>query len=69
MPPAADFRTRESLHDETIHAQGSGGAQLNRPCIRHMRDNCGVLHGALPYDEKSPRDMHRTTLVGDELIG
>lgn len=31
-------------------------------------DNCGVLHRALPYDEKSPRDMHRTVLVGDELI-
>jgi alpha-ketoglutarate-dependent taurine dioxygenase len=31
-------------------------------------DNCGVLHRALPYDETSPRDMHRTTLVGDELI-
>jgi len=31
-------------------------------------DNCGVMHRALPYDEKSPRDMHRTVLVGDELI-
>ena len=31
-------------------------------------DNRGVLHRALPYDEASPRDMHRTTLYGDEEI-
>jgi alpha-ketoglutarate-dependent taurine dioxygenase len=29
-------------------------------------DNRGVLHRALPYDPSSPRDMHRTTLHGDE---
>lgn len=31
-------------------------------------DNRGVLHRALPYDPMSPRDMHRTTLTGDEQI-
>jgi alpha-ketoglutarate-dependent taurine dioxygenase len=31
-------------------------------------DNRGVLHRALPYDPSSPRDMHRTTLIGDEPI-
>ncbi|MEX2293902.1 MAG: TauD/TfdA family dioxygenase [Acidimicrobiales bacterium] len=31
-------------------------------------DNRGVLHRALPYDETSPRDMHRTTFTGDEPI-
>jgi alpha-ketoglutarate-dependent taurine dioxygenase len=31
-------------------------------------DNRGVLHRALPYDAASPRDMHRTTLAGDEPI-
>ncbi len=31
-------------------------------------DNRGVLHRALPYDPDSPRDMHRTTLAGDESI-
>ena len=31
-------------------------------------DNRGVLHRALPYDPHSPRDMHRTTLHGDEAI-
>jgi alpha-ketoglutarate-dependent taurine dioxygenase len=31
-------------------------------------DNRGVLHRACRYDETSPRDMHRTTLSGDEAI-
>jgi alpha-ketoglutarate-dependent taurine dioxygenase len=31
-------------------------------------DNRGVLHRACPYDPASPRDMHRTTLAGDEPI-
>lgn len=31
-------------------------------------DNRGVLHRACPYDPTSPRDMHRTTLHGDEPI-
>jgi alpha-ketoglutarate-dependent taurine dioxygenase len=31
-------------------------------------DNRGVLHRACPYDASSPRDMHRTTLTGDEPV-
>jgi alpha-ketoglutarate-dependent taurine dioxygenase len=31
-------------------------------------DNCGVLHRAAPYDPASARDMHRTTLFGDEPV-
>jgi alpha-ketoglutarate-dependent taurine dioxygenase len=31
-------------------------------------DNRGVLHRACPYDATSARDMHRTTLAGDEPI-
>ena len=31
-------------------------------------DNRGVLHRACPYDPTSARDMHRTTLAGDEPI-
>jgi alpha-ketoglutarate-dependent taurine dioxygenase len=31
-------------------------------------DNRGVLHRALPYDPGSPREMHRTTLHGNEAI-
>ena len=31
-------------------------------------DNRGVMHRACPYDPSSPREMHRTTLSGDEAI-
>lgn len=31
-------------------------------------DNRGVLHRACKYDPTSPRDMHRTTLHGDEPV-
>ena len=31
-------------------------------------DNRGVLHRACEYEPTSPRDMHRTTLYGDESI-
>jgi alpha-ketoglutarate-dependent taurine dioxygenase len=31
-------------------------------------DNRGVLHRAGRYDPSSPRDMHRTTLSGEEVI-
>ena len=31
-------------------------------------DNRGVLHRACRYDANSPRDMHRTTLHGEEPI-
>ena len=31
-------------------------------------DNRGVLHRACPYEPTSPRDMHRTTLHGDEPV-
>jgi alpha-ketoglutarate-dependent taurine dioxygenase len=31
-------------------------------------DNRGVLHRAAPYDQNSPREMVRTTVLGDEPI-
>jgi alpha-ketoglutarate-dependent taurine dioxygenase len=31
-------------------------------------DNRGVLHRAVPYDPASPREMLRTTVLGDEPI-
>jgi len=31
-------------------------------------DNRGVIHRVRPYDRSSRRDMHRTTLLGDEPI-
>jgi alpha-ketoglutarate-dependent taurine dioxygenase len=33
-----------------------------------MWDNQGVLHRAAPYDPSSPREMLRTTVLGDEHI-
>jgi alpha-ketoglutarate-dependent taurine dioxygenase len=29
-------------------------------------DNCGVMHRVVPYDAKSGRTMHRTTILGEE---
>ena len=31
-------------------------------------DNCGTVHRVIPYDEKSGRTMHRTTIAGTELV-
>ena len=31
-------------------------------------DNTGVMHRVLPYDPASSREMHRTTMSGDEPI-
>lgn len=31
-------------------------------------DNRGVLHRATPYDASSARDMHRTTIAGNEAV-
>jgi alpha-ketoglutarate-dependent taurine dioxygenase len=33
-----------------------------------MWDNPGMLHRVLAFDERSGRELHRTTLVGDEPI-
>jgi alpha-ketoglutarate-dependent taurine dioxygenase len=31
-------------------------------------DNTGVMHRVEPYDQSSAREMHRTTMSGDEPI-
>ncbi|GAA2737339.1 TauD/TfdA family dioxygenase [Actinocorallia aurantiaca] len=33
-----------------------------------MWDNTGMLHRALPYDASSQREMHRTTIFGEEAF-
>ncbi len=33
-----------------------------------MWDNTGTLHRAMPYDPATRREMHRTTIVGNEAI-
>ena len=37
-------------------------------CDLVLWDNTGVLHRACPYDPSSEREMHRTTMSGDEPI-
>jgi len=31
-------------------------------------DNTGAMHRVIPYDERSGRMMHRTTIAGTETI-
>jgi len=31
-------------------------------------DNCGTMHRVVPYDAKSGRTMHRTTIQGEERV-
>jgi len=31
-------------------------------------DNCGLMHRVIPYDARSGRRMHRTTIAGDERV-
>ena len=38
------------------------------PAIEIMKLTDGVVHRALAYDPTSAREMHRTTLTGDERI-
>lgn len=66
-----DDEEGKALHDELLE-------RSTRPdrVYRHewqvgdmvIWDNRGVLHRACPYPADSPRDMHRTTLSGDEAI-
>ncbi len=56
-----DVLTRATAPDRVYRHEWSVGDMV-------IWDNRGVLHRALPYDPTSPRDMHRTTLTGDEAI-
>ncbi len=66
-----DIEEGRALLDELLH-------RSTRPdrVYRHewevgdlvIWDNRGVLHRACKYDASSPRDMHRTTIAGDEPI-
>lgn len=46
-------------------------------CYRHrwnqgdvvIWDNCGTMHRVIPYDKRSGRTMHRTTIQGGERVG
>jgi alpha-ketoglutarate-dependent taurine dioxygenase len=57
----ADLLARATTPDRIYRHQWSVGDMV-------MWDNRGVLHRACRYDPTSPRDMHRTTLSGQEPI-
>ena len=56
-----DLLARATTPDHVYrHAWGQGDMVI--------WDNRGVLHRVQPYDPSSPREMHRTTIEGDEPI-
>jgi len=57
----ADLLARSTTPDRIYRHEWSVGDMV-------IWDNRGVLHRACRYDAMSPRDMHRTTLSGDEPI-
>ncbi len=57
----ADLLARATIPDRVYRHQWSVGDLV-------LWDNRGVLHRACRYDPTSPRDMHRTTLSGEEPI-
>ena len=57
----ADLLARSTTPDRIYRHEWSVGDMV-------IWDNRGVLHRACRYDAASPRDMHRTTLSGDEPI-
>jgi alpha-ketoglutarate-dependent taurine dioxygenase len=57
----ADLLARATTQEAVYRHEWSVGDMV-------IWDNRGVLHRACPYDATSARDMHRTTLHGDEAI-
>jgi len=57
----ADLLARSTTPDRIYRHEWSVGDMV-------IWDNRGVLHRACRYEATSPRDMHRTTLRGDEPI-
>lgn len=56
-----DLLTRATTPDKVFRHEWNVGDTV-------IWDNRGVIHRACHYDSQSPREMHRTTLVGDEPI-
>jgi alpha-ketoglutarate-dependent taurine dioxygenase len=56
-----DLLDRATRHERVYRHEWSVGDTV-------IWDNRGVLHRALPYAETSPREMLRTTILGDEPI-
>lgn len=61
---------RALLDDLQARATAPGSVYRHRWALGDtiIWDNTGTLHRALPYDPSSPRELHRTTILGDETI-
>jgi alpha-ketoglutarate-dependent taurine dioxygenase len=57
----ADLQVRATAPDRVYRHHWAEGDLV-------MWDNTGVMHRACPYDPSSSRELHRTTLSGDEPI-
>jgi alpha-ketoglutarate-dependent taurine dioxygenase len=57
----ADLNARATARDRVFSHSWSVGDMV-------VWDNTGTLHRARPYDPASGREMHRTTIVGNEAI-
>jgi len=62
--------SRALLDDLLDHATAPGRVYRHEWVVGDLViwDNRGVLHRALPYARDSARDMHRTTIRGDEPV-
>jgi alpha-ketoglutarate-dependent taurine dioxygenase len=57
----ADLQVRATAEDRVYRHEWTVGDLV-------IWDNTGVMHRVQPYDASSPREMHRTTMSGDEPI-
>jgi alpha-ketoglutarate-dependent taurine dioxygenase len=57
----ADLQARATAEDRVYRHEWTLGDLV-------IWDNTGVMHRVQPYDASSPREMHRTTMSGDEAI-
>jgi alpha-ketoglutarate-dependent taurine dioxygenase len=57
----ADLLDRATTPDRVYRHAWSAGDLI-------VWDNTGVMHRVRPYEASSPREMHRTTMSGDEPI-
>ena len=58
----ADLEARATAEDRIYRHEWTVGDLV-------IWDNTGVMHRVQPYDASSAREMHRTTMSGDEPIG
>jgi alpha-ketoglutarate-dependent taurine dioxygenase len=67
LPPAEGRALLDRLLDWSIQPQFVLRHHWRRGDLVTW-DNTGMLHRALPFDPTSPRLLHRTTLLGEEVV-